>query len=99
MTSIGLGAFEGCSSLTNVVIPSSVTSIGTRAFSGCSSLTNIYYGGTAEQWNEISIGSSNSLDDATCYYYSETNPFEGAGAVTEGNYWHYVDGIPTVWAK
>ena len=38
---IGLQAFSGRSSLTNVIIPSSVTSIQAAAFSGCSSLTNI----------------------------------------------------------
>ena len=34
-------AFSGCSSLTNIVIPSSVTSIGDNEFGFCSSLTNI----------------------------------------------------------
>lgn len=33
--------FSGCSSLTEISIPSSVTSIGGSAFSGCSSLTNV----------------------------------------------------------
>ncbi|MGO5551998.1 leucine-rich repeat protein, partial [Segatella copri] len=34
-------AFSGCSSLSNIVIPDSVTSIGNLALSGCSSLSNI----------------------------------------------------------
>ena len=41
VTSIGYGAFCGCSSLTSVVIGNSVTSIGNSAFSGCSSLTSV----------------------------------------------------------
>lgn len=39
VTSIGLSAFEDCSSLTIVSIPSTVTSIGAVSFSNCSSLT------------------------------------------------------------
>ena len=41
MTSIGSSAFSGCSGLTSITIPESVTSIGNSAFSGCSGLTSI----------------------------------------------------------
>ena len=53
VNSIAESAFEGCSSLTAITIPNSVTSIGVHAFNGCSSLTDINYGGTKEQWGEI----------------------------------------------
>ena len=53
-------AFYGCSSLTIIIIPDSVTSIGYGAFFGCSSLTTVYYKGTQAEWKKISIGIDNS---------------------------------------
>ena len=41
MTSIGDSAFSFCDSLSEIVIPSSVTSIGKYAFSCCDSLSEI----------------------------------------------------------
>ena len=42
VTTIGKSAFENCSRLTSVTIPSSVTTIGESAFAYCSGLKNVY---------------------------------------------------------
>ena len=41
VTSIGSGAFVGCSGLTSITIQKTVTNIGSGAFAGCSGLTSI----------------------------------------------------------
>ena len=92
VTSIGDYAFYSCNSLTSVTIGDGVTSIGDYAFNGCSSLNTAYYNGTADEWGDISIHYGNdSLKNATRYYYSESEP------TVVGNFWHYVDGVPTKW--
>ena len=90
VTSIGDSAFSSCSSLTSITIPNSVTSIGDWVFYDCSSLTSIFYNGTIEQLNNSGIESKLPYT-ATIYFYSESEPSNS------DNYWHYVDGIPTVW--
>jgi len=42
-TSIGSSAFFGCTSLTGITIPDSVTWIGGSAFRGCTSLTSVTF--------------------------------------------------------
>ena len=41
VTSIGTSAFEGCSNLQSVTLPSSITTINTAAFYGCKALKEI----------------------------------------------------------
>ena len=62
----------------------------------------VYYCHTEEQWKNVNVEYTFSRtgmirpadhygDYATHYFYSETEP------TGEGNYWHYVDGVPTPW--
>ena len=61
--------FFGCSSLTSIEIPSSVTSIGNEAFKWCNRLTTINYHGTEEQFKEIKIDPGNDyFKNATVNY-------------------------------
>ena len=78
-------------SIDELVVPVSVTYVQSRAFMQCG-IRKLYYCGNENDWENIEIESgNNSFVDAPRYYYSETEPS------AEGNYWHYVDGVPTVW--
>jgi len=90
--SIEYYTFSDCTALASITIPKSVTSIRDSAFFDCANLTTIYYEGTEIEWSKIIVEPQNKpLVSADICYYSETQP------TTVGNYWHYVDGVPTKW--
>ncbi len=98
VTMITAYAFLNCRTITSVIIPSSVKIIDHDALY-CSNLTSVYYEGTTEDWGKMKVGIMNQpLMNATRYYYSETEPaLNTEGTAYDGNYWHYIDGLPTVW--
>ena len=51
----------------------------------------VYYEGTEEEWNNIRFSIDSDKTKSNLYFYSETEPTEN------GNYWHYVDDVPTAW--
>ena len=61
VTTIGQAAFGCCSKLISVTIPKSVKSIDVDLFFECQAMETVNYTGTADEWNAISIGSSNSV--------------------------------------
>ena len=99
VTKINDYAFWECTSLKSVVIESGVQEVGYGAFYGCSSLTEVYYNGTQTEWANGVIGTSNlTINSDTLYFFSEQAPNLNLDSTAyDGNYWHYVDGIPTIW--
>ncbi len=80
VTSIGYGAFDGCSGLTSVDIPSSVTSIAWYAFRYCSGLTS------------VDIPSSvTSIGDCTFQYCSGLTSVDIPSSVTSIGYGAFND--------
>ena len=69
--------FVGCENLRRIYIPATVTEIECEAFDQCNSLTDVYYGGTEQQWNQISIdysawgGTNQVLKTAKIHYMAE----------------------------
>ena len=87
--SIGMDAFYGCSELTSVAIPNSVTIIDRYAFQDCSSLTSVRIGNSVTEIGEkafyncsglISVSIPNSVT------YIGTAAFYGCSSLTEPLY-------------
>ncbi len=53
METIERNAFNGCTNLTDIDIPASVTTIEENAFRNCNKLTDVNFLGTTDQWAQI----------------------------------------------
>ena len=102
MTDIGRQAFKGCTALKSIRLPGSLKRIGGDAFAQCPTLEAFFYWGTKELWDTITIGYNNIIHEtAHVYFFSPSNPFEGAFPVTEGYYWYFGSDAetPVIWTK
>ncbi len=101
LQTFGTFAFSHCTSLKEVVIPASLENLGARVFEGCDALERVFYEGSKQKLGVLKaqqniIQQTNGtfesavFADATVYCYAETKPISG-------NYWHYVNGTPTIW--
>ena len=88
VTTIGKDAFKRCQNLTTVVVPFSLRTIGNDAFWDCPNLSEIYYAGAREDYH---IEGTFYMYEGVMYYYSATKP------TVEGDFWHYVLDVPTLW--
>ena len=79
--------FKNCISIESIAIPDCITSIKLSAINNCPNLKAIYYKGKRKR-NE---SNSKKIGAAIVYYFSEEQP------AIAGDYWHYVEEIPTIW--
>ncbi|MDY4848654.1 MAG: leucine-rich repeat protein [Bacilli bacterium] len=97
--SIKNNAFEGCTSLEHIVIPSSINTINSKAFlkNRTEDATNkmpIFVEFTYEDFNNnVNLGSAWHDDTSSVYYLLA----DGEEKVDGIQYWHYVDGVPTIY--
>lgn len=78
VTSIG-EAFSGCSSLTSISIPESVTSIGGYAFNGCSSLTSIKIPESVSSIGDSAFANCDALEPKLLIYNNGTKCYGWVG--------------------
>lgn len=74
VTEIGVYAFNGCKSMTEIEIPAGVTRIGTEAFKACDSLTDVWFLGDCPEFG-TGAGAESSVffGDALTIHYLRDN--------------------------
>ena len=87
-TFIGSDAFNGCSGLTSITIPNSVTSIGGSAFAKCGNLENVYCYAEKIPYADDDIFEDSYIEYATLHvpssaisYYKKNSPWSGFGTI------------------
>lgn len=88
------GIVEYDDSLKSVTFPSTIKTLGNGTFFYNWGIEKFFMKITPEKWESILDAYTDDYDGIkgpTVYYYSEIEP------ATPGNYWRYVEGVPTVW--
>jgi len=108
LETIESGTFSGCTSLKSVTFNNGVTIIETDTFTGCISMEWIYLPSTITRVDKNALRNSS----ISKFFYQgaviNTSLFDEFGAIdiycfidtrptNAGKYWHYVDGVPTIW--
>ncbi len=93
VTTIGESAFQGSNIPSTVIFGKKLKEIYHYAFGAYSDTSiTIYYEGNKKDWERVRFyAPKGALENAQIYLYSEEEPAE------EGNFWRYVDGVPTPW--
>lgn len=84
---------EADKSAESVIISKDTVGIADGVFDKNSSIKTIYYMGLYTDWTKVkqNLTSNVQIKSASVYFYREIAPF------SEGNFWHFVDGVPTPW--
>ena len=70
--------FAGCTNLTAVSLPITLAGIPNMTFDQCNRITDVYYGGCADRWSKLSIGSYNgSLSSANIHFDNSDHLISG----------------------
>ncbi len=69
VSEIGDEAFSNCSNLKYLTLPSTLRTVKGYVFYKCTSISDVYYGGTEEEWDNISFFNIGTyLENATMHY-------------------------------